>query len=651
MYNLSRIIFPLYIKWGLLIVVSLCMLPLSSTAQKLTEEQERHVQSLLDSSEHLKLKDPPRSLSFALQALDWLPEEGYEKMRTFANLRAANSEKIGSNREAALAYANTAIEISTSILDSNLMMRSVFMKASILGFYDEADSALVYFQKTIDYYKPGFDVFYAANAYTNIGGLFRNMGDIDKAENYFLKGYAISRGDDYSWIFTLSRLISFYAAADNPKYIAYLDTFSMSDFARTGEKSTVAAHFWTFLNLGNATIQEKEKKLWELYDYLQQEGSPTHQVEFGIKLNDLLVEQKKYTESRQLLTELLLVATKADNGQMTASVNRALYENAKHLNQTADALGYLERFSVINDSLHIAERQKQIQELNVKFEVTQKDHEIERQNFKLEQAKRNRNFLILIILMMTLIAVMSILYFRNRIRTARRLRAQEEIIHQRDKEKLQHEKAMVQLTASLETQEAERKRIARDLHDGIGSLMSGISAQIEHLMSKDQDNPQFVSLKKMVKETATELRRTSYELMPATLLRMGLDPALRDLCFNLLVKNGIEPGLEIGDRVSDISPDQQLIVYRILQELLHNIVKHAGATQVLVQLNAYDHEMTLVVEDNGKGFDVTENTLSGIGLGSIKSRVDLLKGFLDIASTKGEGTTVTINFPSTPFAP
>ena len=615
-------------------------------AQKLTDEEVRHVQSLLDSSEAVKLKDPPRSLSFALQALDMLPPQGYEKMKIFAHLRAANSEKIASNKEASLRYVNEAIQLSASIQDSNLIMRSAFMKASIYGFYDDADSALIYFQRSIDFYRPGYDVFYAANAYTNIGSLFRNMGDIPKAESYFLKGYEISKGDNYSWIFTLSRLISFYSGQQNPKYIAYLDTFSMSEFARTGPKATVAAHFYTFLNLTNASLAEKEKKLREVYMFSKQQSSPTHQVEFGMKLNDLLVEQKKYEDSRHLLMELLQIAHHAENGSVEAAVNRALYENAKALNEPVKALVYLERFSAISDSLHIEDKQKQIQELNVKFEVVQKDHEIERQNLILEQARKNRNFLMLIIVMLTSMAIITVLYFRNRIRTARRLREQEEIIHTRDKEKLIHEKEVVHLTASLESQEQERRRIARDLHDGIGSLMSGISAQVEHLLSKDPGNDQYTTIKKMVKETAGELRRTSYELMPASLLRMGLDPALRDLCFNLLNKNGIELTLELGTDLTHLSSEQQLIVYRILQELLHNIVKHADATQVLVQLNTYDDEVTLVVEDNGKGFDISQADMTGIGLGSIKSRVNLLKGFLDIASKEGVGTTVTINFPA-----
>lgn len=126
---------------------------------------------------------------------------------------------------------------------------------------------------------------------------------------------------------------------------------------------------------------------------------------------------------------------------------------------------------------------------------------------------------------------------------------------------------------------------------------------------------------------------------------MDLQPALRDLCFNLLVKNAIELRLELESDLSHFTAEQQLIVYRILQELLHNIVKHAAATEVLVQLYVYEDVMTLVAEDNGKGFNVSETTMSGIGMGSIRSRINLLNGFLDIASAPGEGTTVTINFP------
>ncbi len=623
----------------------ICLGAHPAQTQQLSEENELYVQSLLDSAELLKLKNPNRSLALALQVLEWLPEVGYEKTKAFAYIKAANAEKMNSHREAALDYIHQAMKLSESIQDTSLLMKCHFMTGTIYGFYDESDSALVHYQRTIDLYIPGDDVFYPANAYTNLGSIMKGLGQEDKAEAYYLKGYEISRSNNYSWIFTLSRLMSYYASRQDPRYFNYLDTFSNSDFVRNGSEAMVAAHFYSILNLTHASPQEKENKLREIFVLAGKQSGPIHQVELGLKLNDVLIEQRKYPASQALLESLLVLARQSNNGRAEADVNHALYETARAMRRPENALAYLERFSFIMDSLHTVQMQQQIQELNVRFDVVQKDNEIEQQRLKLEQERRNRNYLMLVSALLVMIAGITWFYFRNRIRTARRLRQQEEIIHTQEKEKLRQEKELSKLAASLESQEKERNRIARDLHDGVGSLMSGISAQVENLMAQQPGNALYAPLKQMVKDTAAELRRTSYDLMPAGLLRMGLEPALRDLCMNLIVKNGIEPTVEFQADLTRLNADQQLIVYRVVQELFHNIIKHAKASHVLLQLSMFEDQLTLIIEDDGRGFSVEEKTLNGIGLGSIRSRVDLLSGFLDISSVPGEGTTVTINFP------
>lgn len=332
-----------------------------------------------------------------------------------------------------------------------------------------------------------------------------------------------------------------------------------------------------------------------------------------------------------------------------AGVTKALYENSKSRGDLTGALQYLERHSEIRDSLLSDENTNRISELNIKFETAQKDHEIEQQKIKLNQERRDRNFFILLALMLFAMAIIILIYFRNRARSSQRIAEQQKVIHRQETEQMQKEKEVAELTATLESQEKERNRIARDLHDGLGSMMSGISSQIEYLRAQPAieqvSQPYLAQLKDMVKDATSELRRTSYELMPAKLLRQGLEPAIRDLCLNLLVKNGIEPSLEISADLISLHPEEQLTLYRIIQELLNNIVKHAAARHVLIQFTRFDNELSLVVEDDGKGFDVATKKLDGgLGLGSLGSRVNLLKGFLDIASTPGEGTTVTVNF-------
>jgi signal transduction histidine kinase len=523
------------------------------------------------------------------------------------------------------------------------------MKASVFQEYEELDSTIFYYQKVIDLHRPGINPYFVSSSYTSVGLAYNDIGNVQKAEEYLLKGYRIATKDEYAKVFQLAAIISFYVSHDNQKYLPYLDTLAETDFYKKASPTSFMAHFESFLLLDESNNEKKEKTLREVYDYALKHTSPVNQVSYGLKLCEYLTEMHRYEEALPLLLELLQKSKDVRNGTNVSEITYALYENSKSRGDLLSALNYLEQHSKIRDSLLSEENLKVISELNIKFETAQKDHEIEQQKIRLEQERRDRNFFIALAFMLTALAIVIFVFFRNRARSAHRIAEQERVIHQHDKERLEKEKEVAELTATLESQEKERNRIARDLHDGLGSMMSGISSQIEYVRTLPDVNksnqPYFVQLREMVKEAISELRRTSYELMPAKLLRQGLEPAIRDLCLNLLVKNGIEPTLEINTDLNILNAEQQLTLYRIVQELLNNIVKHANAKQVLIQFTHVDDEISLVVEDDGKGFDVASRKMDGgLGLGSLGTRVNLLKGFLDIASNPGEGTTVTVNF-------
>ncbi len=636
----------LYIALICLYMLWLCT---SIDAQKISPEEDQAIQVLSDSAEFYELKAPERTLQYATTILSRVPADGNEIIYIRALLYAANSLKMLSRKTEALEYATGAIALSHKLEDPVLLVRSYFMKATIFGQDDDQDSSLVYYQQVIDLHRPGIDPYYVSSAYTNVGQVYTSIGSYQKAEEYLLKGYHLSSGDEYAKLFALASVISFYVSRDNPKYLPYLDTMAMSDFYKKASPTSFLAHFDSFLLLDDATAEEKEKTLREVYSYALTHSSMVNQVGYGMKLYEHLDKLHRYDEAHRLLLELLQIARNSKNGIHIAGVTRALYENSKARSDLKDALKYLEQHSQLRDSLLSEENMDRISELNIKFEAAQKDHEIEQQKLRLDQERQNRNFFILLALLLTALVIVVFVYFRNRARTTQRIAEQEKVIHRQETLQLQKEKELVELTTSLETQERERNRIARDLHDGIGSMLSGISSQIEYLRAQpvveQAAHAHLAQLRDLVKEATSELRRTSYELMPAKLLRQGLEPAIRDLCLNLLVKNGIEPSLEINADLNTLSPDQQLTLYRIIQELLNNIVKHAEGKHVLIQFNQFNDEISLVVEDDGKGFDAAARKLDGgLGLSSLGSRVNLLKGFLDIASTPDEGTTVTVNF-------
>jgi signal transduction histidine kinase len=213
---------------------------------------------------------------------------------------------------------------------------------------------------------------------------------------------------------------------------------------------------------------------------------------------------------------------------------------------------------------------------------------------------------------------------------------------------LEQERQLIAADAILKGEERERSRLARDLHDGLGGMLSGIKLSLTHMagnmLLSEANALSFTRTLTQLDHSIQELRRVAHSMMPENLLRFGLREVLRDYCETL------ERSARIPIRFQAFGPQERLeqtteiILYRIVQELLTNVVRHAGATEVLVQLMHAGEHVTLTVEDNGKGFD-PRCTGKGIGLGNVLSRVDYLNGHTDIVASPEAGTSVNIQIP------
>jgi signal transduction histidine kinase len=201
------------------------------------------------------------------------------------------------------------------------------------------------------------------------------------------------------------------------------------------------------------------------------------------------------------------------------------------------------------------------------------------------------------------------------------------------------------LLAILEAQENERKRIAEGLHNGLGQLLYAAKLNLGQLLPEDPGQGQVRDkVDRLLVEAIDQTRRISHELMPITLEDLGLEAAIRDICckFSHL-------SLDFKCWVFNMRHPQekhlQLAIYRIAQELANNIVKHAGATQASIVLREEVDFIILQGEDNGKGFDPGEVKSNGLGLKSIRDRVKLLNGSMELDSSPGKGTLISIYLP------
>jgi len=211
----------------------------------------------------------------------------------------------------------------------------------------------------------------------------------------------------------------------------------------------------------------------------------------------------------------------------------------------------------------------------------------------------------------------------------------------------ENEKQLLALNSMLQGQQEERTRLAKDLHDGLGGMLSGIKLNLssiaDHIQSPEKDKQLFLKSIHQLDNAITEMRRVAHNMMPEALLKFGLVEATRDFCQNINESGIIKMKfMYIGELQMEQS--REIIIYRIIQELANNCIKHANPANIIVQLTRGEQEMMLTVEDDGKGF--VPGSSNGAGLKNVQTRVDYLKGNLNIESAPGKGTSITIEIPN-----
>ncbi len=302
-----------------------------------------------------------------------------------------------------------------------------------------------------------------------------------------------------------------------------------------------------------------------------------------------------------------------------------------------------QQYSAVKDSIFNVAKSKQISELQTQYETTKKQQEIDLLNkentiHKLKLTQRDGIIMIISIAFLIFLFIAYLLY--NRYRLKQQARLQEEVIIQQD----------LATKAVLTAEENERKRIAVELHDGLGQLFSAVklnlSALSQGLIFKDQHNEQmFDKTLHLVDESCKEVRLISHQMAPNVLLKAGLTNAVRDFIDKIDARK-LKVNLTTFGLHDRLDQSIEIVLYRVIQETVNNVIKHAEANTLDIQLTKDEEGINVMIEDNGKGFDIaTLEKFEGMGLKNIRSRVGYLKGTVDFSSTPTAGTLVAIYIP------
>jgi len=318
-----------------------------------------------------------------------------------------------------------------------------------------------------------------------------------------------------------------------------------------------------------------------------------------------------------------------------------LYESKNDYKQ---AIIYYQLYDNYKDSIYTKDNAEKMAEMQTKFETEKKDLEIAKQDAeiiasKAEVERKNILSLILVASIVVLLLLSYLLY--NRYKLKQKAMMDAELFKQQE----------LRSKAIIEAEEKERMRIARDLHDGVGQTLSAAKLNLSGLENKLQLKEQEVQsmLKNvidLIDDSVKEVRAVSHSMMPNALLKSGLVTAVREFINKLSSIENLKIDLEINGLNERLNQQTETVLFRVLQEIVSNIIKHAQANYISIQLIKHEDEITMMIEDNGVGFDTRKiNDFSGIGLKNIISRIEYLKGEVIFDSSIGKGTTVIIEIP------
>ncbi len=364
----------------------------------------------------------------------------------------------------------------------------------------------------------------------------------------------------------------------------------------------------------------------------------------------IYMRSKKYDLALKYLDTAIYNSTK--NGNLTKLTT--YYENIHQIYNSKHnykkAYEWVLKYNSLHDSLYNIEKAKIINDLELKYEK-EKDqaHILSLQNENLQKSielnrrTNQRNIFLGGGSAILIIGIMLFAFYRQRVKKDR-------IIAGQRIEKLEREKKLLAAKAIVEGQEEERKRIAGELHDGLGVLLSTAKMQFKTLEDKSPENREAIlKAANLLEKASSDVRRISHNMMPGILTKLGLDEALEDLFENINDTPGIAAELKIENEDDIRLPENsEIMIYRIIQEMANNTLKYAEAGKVTLDVTYEEETVSIHYSDNGKGFDIEEKMKNkSIGLTSIQSRVNFLGGKININSKPGRGTTYFINIPLT----
>ncbi|GAB5552193.1 MAG: hypothetical protein Sapg2KO_17840 [Saprospiraceae bacterium] len=496
-------------------------------------------------------------------------------------------KSIETSLKAQKSIDTTHLNISLAKVNNNLGIVYIQLK--------KWEKAKIYMSKSLDICQKLANTRGVSYALGNLGIIYKNLKENEKAIEVYQQSIQLGEERrDYSTIARNYNNIGTLFEADGNYQDALASYKKGLDFAiKANTHSTIAL---SYSNIASA--------LNKLGAFDEAKANYDKGLELSLELGNKNIISKSYLGKSEV------------------------YENTQ---QFKKALEYRKKYEEWNDSLIGIQHLEAISQLEIKYETERKEKEIATLS---EQKIKNETRIFaqqqqvkgLVFSIFTVLFLATLLFF---------------LAKQYNENKRQQEL----IDAISETQNAERRRIAQDLHDSIGGALALMKNKLALASSKENISKQDIleTINTIVK-TSDNIRHISHDLMPGELIKFGLVSGVQSL-LDQINKEKLKTQLFVYNMEQRLDPAKEIQLYRITQEVIQNALKHAHAKSMTISFTKYTKHLNLMIEDDGKGFDLLQTSKPGLGLKNIKQRVTQLKGTFNIDTALSRGTTFNIQIP------
>ncbi|MEP7230896.1 MAG: sensor histidine kinase [Ginsengibacter sp.] len=620
-----------------------------------TQNDSIKARTMLDIGEAIEAASPEKSLAYYQQALG-LSKQIKNNRLILSSIVDVGIAYIESNdMDKALAIFLEAIPIAKKVNDTGKTAGVLGDIGNVYLHKNDPVHATNYYLQAAELLERSSDQSRLPILYSNLCSLLNDQKEFGKAIEYGNKAIELAKknNDNYTLVNALINLSNTYSYLKQPQKEYSLLQKALPLAIKNKDLEQLSD---VYNNIGDYYYEQKKYQpslnyYLESYKYTQQMGNHYH---ICTACSHLALLYHNLNQPNKAMHFIIQAETLAKEVGARADLKEIYLTRAEIEKQRGNfkiAYDYLYKSSEIKDSLFKVETSEKVADIEARYENEKKQKEI----LQLEKDKQIQNLSIrqkstLNYFLFGSIAALLIVGFsgyRN-LRHRQQLAKQQEELHQQQIRELEKDKQLVAVDSMLKGQEDERSRLAKDLHDGLGGLLSGVKFSLsnmkDNLIITPDNMTVFERSLDLIDTSIKELRRVAHNMMPEMLVKFGLDEGLKEYCISINTTKLLTVKYQSLGMEERIDKSIEIIIYRIVQELLNNIIKHAAATDAFVQLIREGARLNVVVEDNGKGFETNLTDNKGAGLENVRSRVDYLKGQLDIHSEIGKGTLVNIEF-------